>query len=112
MNLLPLLLPLISLAWALNPNCPRGLRVRKEFRDLSPQEWLDFKSALFKLYAITIDGQETYMDRFTRIQLENLEEVNGSATYLPWHRYFLVLLENDLRTFSPNVTLPYWVLSI
>ena len=64
---------LISLVSAVNPNCPEGMHARQEFRDMSRYEWLNFKAALDHLYSTTIDGSESFIDRFTRVQLENID---------------------------------------
>lgn len=109
MLFITLALCLVLLAKAAQSTCAKGLRVRKEFRDLSPREWARFKSALFKLYTVTIDAKETLVDRFTRVYLENGEIAEDSPYSLPWKRYFLQLFENELRKFDPDVTVPYWV---
>jgi hypothetical protein len=89
--------------------CPNGLRVRKEFRDMSASEWNAFKSALFKLYTITIDGNESLIDRFTRVLNDNRKIAEQSPYRLPWMRYFLRMLERELEKLDPSVTVPYWV---
>lgn len=33
---------------------------------------------------------------------------HGGPSFLPWHRYFILLFEKDLQRINPNVTLPYW----
>ena len=33
---------------------------------------------------------------------------HGTQRFLPWHRIYLVLLERQLRTIHPDVTIPYW----
>ncbi len=33
---------------------------------------------------------------------------HGTLRFLPWHRIFLYLLENELASIHPDVTLPYW----
>lgn len=33
---------------------------------------------------------------------------SGAYGFLPWHRYFLFLLEQQLQTYVAGVTLPYW----
>lgn len=71
---------LVSLASAVNPNCPDGMHVRQEFRDLSRYEWLNFKDALDHLYSTTIDGSESFIDRFTRVYLENVDIANEYAS--------------------------------
>jgi hypothetical protein len=33
---------------------------------------------------------------------------SGAYGFFPWHRYFLLLLEQQLQTYVPGVALPYW----
>jgi hypothetical protein len=33
---------------------------------------------------------------------------SGAYGFLPWHRYFLYVLEQRLQSYVPGVTLPYW----
>jgi hypothetical protein len=33
---------------------------------------------------------------------------NGAYGFFPWHRYFLHVLEQQLQTYVPGVTIPYW----
>jgi hypothetical protein len=101
-----LLFPLSALAF--NPNCSDGVRVRKEFRDLGRAEWRRFKSALNHLYDATIDGTESFIDRFTRLHLENADPARGTPYTGPWYRHFTLMFENELRRYDRDVTLPYW----
>jgi tyrosinase len=36
------------------------------------------------------------------------DEIHGSASFLPWHRYFLYILERQLQRYDKSVTVPYW----
>lgn len=101
-----LLFPLSALAF--NPNCSDGVRVRKEFRDLGQSEWRRFKNALNHLYNATIDGTESFIDRFTRLHLENADPARGTPYSGPWYRHFALMFENELRRYDREVTLPYW----
>lgn len=109
-----LLLALFALGCLLSPlvlaEYPEGLRVRKSINDLTTTELLAFKSALYKLYSVTIDGKESIMDRFTKVYIENTKIASNSPYQLPWRRYFLQMFENELRKFDPKVTVPYWVM--
>lgn len=46
MKALSILLALCGVAYG---SCPNGIRVRKEFRDMTSTEWNDFKDALIRL---------------------------------------------------------------
>jgi len=39
---------------------------------------------------------------------DNVGEAFGGAQFLPWHRLFLLELEDALRSVNPSVVLPYW----
>lgn len=47
-------------------------------------------------------------DVFTTIHSANAAEAHGGSAFLPWHRYYLVELEDALRSINPAVVLPYW----
>lgn len=47
-------------------------------------------------------------DIFTTIHNANAAEAHGGSAFLPWHRYFLVELEDALRSIDPTVVVPYW----
>lgn len=35
-------------------------------------------------------------------------QMHGTQRFLPWHRVYLLLFEQALRSIHPDVTLPYW----
>lgn len=76
------------------------IRIRKEYRDMTPTEWSDFSRALS-----LIDSES---DRWSRLHLEHVGEAHGVAGFFPWHRLLVVAWENRLRELVPNVTVPYW----
>ncbi|RKP18134.1 radical SAM enzyme [Rozella allomycis CSF55] len=45
---------------------------------------------------------------FSRIHVENANIAHNNPQFLPWHRHFLYLLENELRKITPGIALPYW----
>ena len=47
-------------------------------------------------------------DRLVRLHQRNGDEAHGGCYFLPWHRLFLLKLENALRRFEPDLALPYW----
>ncbi|OSX76856.1 hypothetical protein BU14_0171s0005 [Porphyra umbilicalis] len=77
-------------------------RVRKEIRDLSATERTAFTTALRTFY------DSGAFDNFTTIHSANAAEAHGGSAFLPWHRYFLIELEDALRSIDPSVVLPYW----
>ena len=79
------------------------MRCRKNFVDLSTDE-RDRLAAAFN-------------DLFTRGLINTYASEHGNhfnhgihrgPAFLPWHRYFLLEVEQELRAFDARVTLPYW----
>lgn len=49
-----------------------------------------------------------FWEGFVRLQAEFLPQANVNTYFLPWHRYFLWMVERELRTFSScSVSIPY-----
>jgi hypothetical protein len=79
------------------------MRCRKNYRDLTPPERTLFVQALNYVKSIGIVDQyasehETHFNH----------GIHHSSHFLPWHRDFIRRFEDALRTFHPEVTLPYW----
>jgi tyrosinase len=88
-------------------SCPNGVRIRKEFRDMSMEEWNRYKAAVRRMYEPDPSGL-SLQDRFTKIHLDNASIAHNTAHFLPWHRWFTFLYEEELRKIDPQVTIPYW----
>jgi len=77
-------------------------RTRKEVTQLSAAE----RTALTTAWqAIIANG--VYADISSRL-FNNVDQAFGGAQFLPWHRLFLLELEDALRSVNPSVVLPYW----
>ena len=88
--------------------CPGGLRVRKEFRDMTWEEWTRYLAAVKRMYEPDPVTGKSKVDSFTRIHLDNADIAHNTAHFLPWHRWFTFLYEEELRKYDPDVTIPYW----
>ncbi len=87
---------------------------RKEVRDLSAQERVDFVTAVKQLKA---DGE---YDKYVVWHMEATEHetpmgnpsgrnaAHVGPAFLPWHREFIRRFERDLQRKVPGVALPYW----
>ncbi|KAK3083189.1 hypothetical protein FSP39_016368 [Pinctada imbricata] len=57
-------------------------------------------------------GDPLYLDRYDEIAAYHSAAIASSAhggpAFLPWHRVYLLILENALRRIDPSVTIPYW----
>jgi tyrosinase len=77
------------------------IRDREDQAKLTKHERERFLCAYLTLAANGTLGQ------FVKIHGE-IHYQHGTERFLPWHRVFLLLLENALRTVHPEVTIPYW----
>jgi len=88
------------------PDLP--LFVRKEVRDMDPQEWADFTVAL---WAVRAAGG---YDALT--QIHNQWAVDGrihnNNFFAAWHRGFTAALEHQLRRYVPKCAIPYWAWAV
>ncbi|KAI9299044.1 Di-copper centre-containing protein, partial [Neoconidiobolus thromboides FSU 785] len=81
------------------------IHVRKEIRDLTSQEREDFFNAIL---SINSGSRPTPLDRLTRIHVDNSDSIHTNPVFLPWHRHFLHLAEQEMRKNYPNLVIPYW----
>src|SRR5262249_14059195 len=100
---------------AASPNGP-VLLVRKDVKDLTPQEKAEFVSAVLKLKQTPspYNPRLSYYDQFVwwhrQAFLCNIDAAHMWASFLPWHREFLLLFQKALQQVSgdPTLTIPYW----
>ncbi len=84
--------------------CTNDVRVRKEVRDMSPEEWADYKQAV---RAMQEDGS---FNKQGAIHLSLFGKVHGGYNFGPWHRAFLCGYEDEVRKHAKNkqLTVPYY----
>lgn len=80
------------------------VRTRKEVRDLSGGEVRALVSAWRRVAA---DGTA---EALVRVHAAATRDAHWGAQFLPWHRAFVLAMENALRKYEPTVTLPYCTL--
>jgi hypothetical protein len=85
--------------------------VRKEWRTLGQDERERYVRAVLKMQNTELADGTTQYDQYPRIHLAIERRVHGNSVFLPWHRNFLYLFENDLKKFDKNVFIPYWFAS-
>jgi tyrosinase len=84
---------------------------RKSAAALTATEKSDFVAAVKALKA---QSSGRNYDWFVRTHMNYFGTVDGhnyahqSSSFLPWHRRYLLELENALKAFNPAVNLPYW----
>jgi Common central domain of tyrosinase len=92
------------------------VRIRKDHRDLTDQERINFLKALSRF----LREQRGY-ERFVRVhELASMGKYQDPAVYfwadlahrgpafLAWHRAYLLSFERELQKIDPSVALPYW----
>ncbi|XP_069085493.1 kielin/chordin-like protein [Pleurodeles waltl] len=94
---------LCSYTGAVECNC-RQVSQRKEIRDMTAEERNIYQKAIRDLYA-----KEDMWEEFARLKAEYCPQANGRLTFLPWHRYFLRLMERELQKVSScDIAIPYF----
>lgn len=97
------------------------VRVRRNVKDLTVKEREQFVEAVLKLKKVAspYDPQLNYYDQFVTWHLSmyhcdpstihSMMMGHGGPAFLPWHREFLLLFEDALRTVGgDDITVPYW----
>ena len=75
---------------------------RKNYRYLSALERDRFVQALHYLKSTGV------VDQFASEHATHFDMGHRSSHFLPWHREFLRRFEDALRTFDPDISIPYW----
>jgi tyrosinase len=105
-----------------NNTTQRIITVRKNVKDLTPQEKLDFVNAvkLLKATPSPYDTNLNYYDQFVywhyrafychgNGSMGGMYPAHQNPAFLPWHRSYLSLFENALREVSGKpISIPYW----
>ncbi len=94
---------------------PAGeVRVRRNAKDLTAEEKKAFTDAILTLKATPspwTEGVSTY-DQFVLWHRDAFEcdlmAAHMGPAFFPWHRMYLHLFEEQLRTVDPSISLPYW----
>ncbi|MDX1747126.1 MAG: tyrosinase family protein, partial [Halobacteriales archaeon] len=75
---------------------------RKDFLDLTPLERDRLANALNQLYAM---GE---WDKYATSHEDGWFSIHRGPEFLPWHRWFILRLEQELQAIDARVALPYW----
>ncbi len=75
---------------------------RKNYRDLTADDKDRFVAALHHLKAIGV------IDQYAADHENFFHSAHHSAHFLPWHREFLRRFEDELRSYDPSISIPYW----
>ncbi|GJD11777.1 Tyrosinase [Galdieria sulphuraria] len=90
----------------------QNLKVRRDIRTLSKEEKKELRDAFLKLKNEGNPLTGVTYDTFNRLHDADDMMLYGhmAPSFLPWHRYFVYLMEVQLQnlTGNPNLTIPYW----
>ena len=76
---------------------------RKDYRELTPAEKDRFAQALYHVKSTGV------VDAYAaEHEMHFNHGIHTSSHFLPWHRDFVRRFEDELRTYHPAVTIPYW----
>ena len=78
------------------------MRCRKDFMDLTPLERDRLASALNDLH------DRGLITTFANAHEAGWFNIHRGPAFLPWHRWFILTLEEHLRAIDARITLPYW----
>jgi uncharacterized protein YegL len=94
------------------------MRCRKNVKDLTAAEKAKFIEAVLALKnatpsqipAATTAGATSRWDDYVWLHRQVMHGAHRGAAFLPWHREFLRIVEQDMRNAvsDPNLTIPYW----
>ena len=79
-----------------------GLCVRRDSRRLTSDQQSRFMNAFTQINALSALGP------LVDIHANATHQMHGNPRFLPWHRIYLLRLEELLQTVDPTVCLPYW----
>ncbi|KXN67968.1 Di-copper centre-containing protein [Conidiobolus coronatus NRRL 28638] len=84
-------------------------RIRKEIREMSPDEVSRLKNAFQTLHDTPGSrGIGSVMDEFTQTHSSLFQLIHNGPEFFPWHRKFLRLFELELQKVDSSINLPYW----
>lgn len=93
-------------------NC-NGIRNRRDIRDLSAAEVQDWQTAISELISERQSNPNSFWDILVQVHIAFTGEAHRGSYFHPWHRLFLLVLENVIRGRGrPNFALPYWDWSV
>jgi tyrosinase len=76
--------------------------IRKEVRDLTPEEFINFIDAFEKV------KESGFWDHLTRIHVTAQNYAHFTPIFLPYHRLLLDLMEKEMQKYYSGFCMPYW----
>ena len=84
---------------------PPEVRIRPEITSMTPEDRRDFFIAFRAVYE---KPDNLMKDLINRHQAFFSRGLHNNGAFLPWHRGYILELENLIREDHPNMTIPYW----
>lgn len=85
------------------------VRVRKEVSNLTTNELIRFNQAFLTAYDDADDAGVTELrELIDKYRIYFSQGLHNNGTFLPWHRGYILELENLLREQDCRITVPYW----
>jgi tyrosinase len=81
---------------------PNGLCVRRDHRTFTQDQQNRFIAAINQINAANAFGP------LIDIHANAVHQMHGNPRFLPWHRIYLLRLEELLQMIDPTVCIPYW----
>ena len=82
-------------------------RVRKEWRSMTQVERCRYVTVVHTVS--TTQPWKSCYDELIKIHQDEFSSgIHGQNFFLPWHRWFILALENLLRQVDCSITVPYW----
>ncbi|CAI9718898.1 chordin isoform X2 [Octopus vulgaris] len=93
-------------------SCQKHLQ-RKEIRDMSFDEIKRYQLVIQNLQHEKRNGKSVWFE-FAEMYSEYIPQASGNPLFLPWHRYFLFMVEKLMQDVECGVVIPYydWTLDI
>jgi len=87
------------------PEPQAEVRVRKEIHAMTVEE----RTLFTQTYRQAWDAPNSELRQMADDFLTNFSRgLHNNGAFLPWHRGYLLQVENRLREISPDITIPYW----
>ena len=84
---------------------PPEIRIRPEITAMTPEDRRGFFLAFRAVYE---NPDNRMKDLINRHQAFFSRGLHNNGAFLPWHRGYILELENIIREHYPNMTVPYW----
>ncbi|KAI8904336.1 hypothetical protein EDD86DRAFT_213146 [Gorgonomyces haynaldii] len=86
----------------------RKITVRYEVNDMTPKQWQVYTTTIQTAMKTPYKGGLSLWEYYAEMHGELYGSIHSNCLFLPWHRAFLLDLEQQLQKINPNFFFPYW----